>query len=1113
MIRYNILQKELNIHSNQLLEASAGTGKTFSIENLVVRLLLEGENPLTVDKILIVTFTRMATRDLKKRVRETIERSIQRIEECDPDCYHYLIPFLEDEGKSLLAKRRLERALLGFDEAQIFTIHGFCSRMLSECGFEGNVKVDTKEDDQGLQSERILKCVRDYFRTGISEDEVGPAHLEYALGQVKGSLEKLETLLIGVLESGVEVHTPPSYVELFDQFVEKMHLLKEKYGVTSEKIRHDFELLSSCYTGVCNQSGQVKPDVMAKIDRFSKLFENDQLEIEAYNQLVKDKLYFSETFILENRKKRGKHPEPEELQLPNLVNLLKEHLQPLFYANLGIGRMAASCQQLMRHQLNQEEQMGYDDLLISMIEGLNSSEFVQKIRSRYQAVIVDEFQDTDPRQWEIFKNLFPPNQSEWGYLYLVGDPKQSIYAFRQADIYTYLEAASLIGEENIASLDTNFRSDPRLVSALNHLFTTHFDQGWMPLPKNNAFLEIPTVKWRPDAKEKEFHDNRGALHFFVREEKKYQLEQMEEEAFFPFIVQEIERMHREHSLPLKEFAVLVSDRYQAKRVGEYLKEWNIASHTQRTEPLTSSVVVSALRDLLYAILHFRNESAVKLALGGHFIRWRHDEICELINLELYEKIQSQLQKLRALWKEDGLVACFNAMLNARWKKDDVTALERILRQEGGDQFYSDYQQILQLLLEKEQSEDDCIALLDQILEEKRTEDPLLKRQFDPNRDAVQILTLHASKGLEFGVVFALGLIKRPKEPNLFYTSENALKLVSDVKDEGYQYFLNEIDAEKMRQLYVALTRAKYRLYCPVARVSDDKYLSPMEIFLQALNTDFFTYIDNAKQTESISCTSLNVTPSVVKKLEAVSQPELIKPKTFQVASEPLFIHSFSSLSQGKAHQNLYLNPPHDFESANKTVHTLPSGSETGTLLHQLLEEIPFHYGQSWMSANDALPFVLPYIENSPYLPWKGVLAEMVYHTVKTPLVGGISLRDIDPKKCDYESEFLFNNRSHGYIKGFIDLTFFHEGKYYLLDWKSNWLGNTSQHYSQDALDQAMKDHQYYLQAEIYTDALARYLSLIENKPFEDLFGGVFYIFLRGLPNHGIIHFTPNISIN
>lgn len=1111
MNRYNILKKELDIHSNKLLEASAGTGKTFSIENLVVRLLLESDNPFTIDKILIVTFTRMATRDLKKRVRENIECSIQRLEEDNPENYEYLTSFLYEEGERTLAIRRLERALLGFDEAQIFTIHGFCSRMLSECGFEGNVKVDNGEVDQGIQSARILRCVRDYFRTGISEEEVGPAHLEYAINQAKASVEKLERLLVKVLESGIDVISPPSYVDLFESFSQKVQLLKDEYGVTSEKIAHDFELLSSCYTSVCNQSGNVKPEVLVKMDRFLKLFENETLEIDAYNQLVKDKLYFSDTFVPENRKKRGKHPESEQLHLPNLVVLLQEHIQPLLYPNLGIGRIAAGCQQLMRHQLNQEEQMGYDDLLVSMTEGLNSEDFVQKIRSRYQAVIVDEFQDTDPRQWEIFKRIFPPDQSGWGHLYLVGDPKQSIYAFRQADIYTYLEAAALIGQENIASLDTNFRSDPKLVSALNHLFTTHFEKGWMPLPKNNTFLEVPHVKWRSDAKEMVFNDTRGVLHFFVKEEKKYNLEKLEEEAFFPFIVQEIERIHKELTLPLKDFAVLVSDRYQAKRIGDFLKEWGITSHTQRTEPLTTSVAVTALRELLYAILHFRNESSVKLALGGHFTRWTHDEVVKLDDVQLYESVQSKFQSLRILWKEEGLAVCLNKVLTETWKQDDTTALELILTQEGGEQFYSDYQQILQLLLEKKQSEEESIETLDQLLEDERVDDPRLKRQFDPNRDAVQILTLHASKGLEFGVVFALGLIKRTKDPELFYPSENALRLLKDRNESLYQEYLSEINAEKMRQLYVALTRAKYRLYCPVAQIMDDKQLSPMELFINAFNTDFNTYVENAKEIESITHTPLNTQPSVVKKLESNCKTELIEPSSVNVLAKPVFVHSFSFLSQKKSHQNSLLNPPHDFQSESKTIYTLPSGSETGTLLHQLLEEIPFHYGLDWKSPQDALPFVLPYIEHSEYLSWKDVLAEIVYYAVKTPLINNTPLQSIDPNCCDYESEFLFKKSSQVYIKGFIDLIFFHEGKYYLLDWKSNWIGNESQHYSPNAIDKAMKEHDYYFQAEIYTDALARYLALIEKKPFDELFGGVFYIFLRGLPDHGIIHFSPAIS--
>jgi len=1146
MKRFDILDRDLNIHSNRLIEASAGTGKTFSIENLTLRLLLEREVPLTIDKILIVTFTRMATHDLKTRIRKNLERAIQRLEEKREEHFGYLQPYLESETQQILAKHRLERALVAFDDAQIFTIHGFCSRMLNECGFEGNVKVNIGDVDQTIHRERLLSCIRDYFRTGMGKVEVGAAHLSWALKECQGSLEKLEFTLLRILENGLDVEPISSYETLYRLFINSMMQLKSELGVTSEGVMHDFELLAPCYSGVCNRSRQIKQEVLEKIERFSRLFDHDQWSKSEYDQLVVDQLIWCQLFTQEKQLKRATLPDESTLKYPELVSRLKQSLAPTVHHRLGLGRMAYACQKLMRHQFLQEELLGYDDLLTLMQQGLKSPNFVQKIRERYRAVVVDEFQDTDPRQWEIFKHLFPPNEKNWGHLYLVGDPKQSIYAFRQADIYTYLEAAGMIGEDHIASLDTNYRSQPSLVKALNELFTTPFTEGWIPLPRNGSYLGVPKVKWREGATNRDFHDNRGAVHFFITEEKSYSLETFETEQFSPFIVQEIQRLHDEQDVSFKEFAILVADRFQAERVANFLKEWGIPTQRQRTETLATSIAVSSLREFLYAIVHYHDESAVKTALGGHFIRWTHDHVRQLENIEVYEKVQFQFQTLSHIWKQEGLSACLQTLIHSIWCEpspqergvswkgfrtppnlselkysplkegvscnfDEKTVLENILEGEGGGQFYADFQQITEVLLEEERSQEGDIAYLDELSEKTWSEEEKLKRRADPNQEAVQILTLHASKGLEFGIVFTLGLVKRTRLPNMFYPSKKCLKLVKDPQEKDYQEYLQELDAEKMRQLYVAMTRAKYRLYNPVALIEKNAELgirSPMEIFLSNFNVDFFQYLDESMGRESIAYTHLNKIPTILEKKCEIASVQLCKPKVVSVPGHPVFIHSFTSLSHKKGHQ-ITDKPPHDFYVEDKTPRTLPSGSETGILLHKLLEDIPFHWGKQWNKPKDVCSHLHPYLENTEYMGWEEVIAEMIFHAVKTPLINGLCLESVDPNCCQYEAEFLFKIPSESYVKGFIDLMFFYDGKYYLLDWKSNWLGVKCEDYHKEKLKQAMNKYDYFLQAKIYTDALRRYLTITEKEPFEMLFGGVFYLFLRGLPDHGIIHFIPS----
>ena len=233
-----------------------------------------------------------------------------------------------------------------------------------------------------------------------------------------------------------------------------------------------------------------------------------------------------------------------------------------------------------------------DAILTEMAKLLERPQFRELVKQKYRAVIIDEFQDTDPVQWAIFRTLFLNVKQ----LYIVGDPKQSIYAFRNADLYTYLEA-----KENfsVAHLDTNFRSAPKLIDALNTLFST---KEWMYLPKLQKFLDVHRVQ----AGVKE--DGEGLLHFFVSQEK-------DEERLFAFIAQNI--------VPHLSNAVLVKDRFQGARLQAYLRKWNISCAVKRAGSLADTLAFSAMHDLLEAVKRPDDASAVKKVLAGPFICFNH----------------------------------------------------------------------------------------------------------------------------------------------------------------------------------------------------------------------------------------------------------------------------------------------------------------------------------------------------------------------------------------------------------------------------------------------------------------------------------------------------------
>jgi exodeoxyribonuclease V beta subunit len=1110
---FDVLKKDAVIASHRLLEASAGTGKTFSIENLAARLLIEGEEPLKIENILTVTFTKAATLDLKKRIRSNLEKVIDALEASNPGPWEYLEPFIGDPEAALLARRRLERALIAYDDAQIFTIHGFCARMLKEYGFEVNVNLDFTDADNELVKERMRQAVRDYFRTEMTEDAVGKSQRRWVFKRSECQEEKLEKDLFAILQIGGEIDPVPSFQELYEQFCRKIAELKAK-GWTAAGLQSDVEALIPFYNGIKDKLGQFKHGYDVMISTFLAVFESEVPTKEHFHGLIGAGSIFSTMFSPDQINKKNKKPLPfAELCIPGCIETTITEIEPLVSRHHGMARMAYDCRRLMRRQLDEEEMRGFDDLLTGMRKSLASQSFVNLVRGRYRAVIVDEFQDTDPHQWEIFKTLFPPKGADWGHLYLVGDPKQSIYAFRQADIYTYLQAADLIGKEHQASLDTNFRSTPALVSALNSLFSEPFPKGWIALPRLNRILEVPKVKWGDKVKDISFKDERGAVHFHLHETEKYDAKTSESEAFLPFMAQEILRLHREEGFALKEFAILITDKHQSERVSHYLKGCGIPCFQQRVEPVSQSPTVDSLRELLDAILNYRDESIVKKALGGTFIGWTHIQIAQLKEDTVFAEVQSKLRHLETVWREGGLAVCMDDLMQSVWHGDGRSVLEILLTRKNGGQMYADYEHLMELLLEEDLTPQETIVFLDRFKQTESADEERLKRRSDLGEDAVQVMTLFASKGLEFGVVFTLGLCSRPKKDELYYSLEGKIRFITSKDDPDLQRYFKEKDAEKMRQLYVAMTRAKYRLYAPVVLASKETQgqegiLAPMELFVQQFDCDFIEFLEASARSESLSYTFHSSDQIAITPLHEKTDAVLVEPKKVDVPGTSVCIHSFSSLSRKKTGEKLDGDPPHDFDCAERTPFTLPTGSETGTLLHTLLEKIPFSLGKQWQSPDDVLPLVRPFTDGTPYWDWSPVLAEMVFQAVKTPLPGCSPLEDILPAHCGYEEEFFYPRGSDTYLKGFIDLLFFHEGKYYLLDWKSNWLGASSKQYGEAEVHEAMLNNDYYRQAEIYTEALKKYLSLVDPRPFETLFGGVYYVFLRGLPEHGIIYSYP-----
>lgn len=1080
MDSFNVLEEHIDLSGNHILEASAGTGKTFAIQHLVARMLIEKEIP--IEEILVVTFTRAATRELKERIKEVL---LECVVELKKDSSQYKYPYLNnvDPQKAI---RLLEYALLDYHNAAIFTIHGFCFRMLQEYAFEGDLSFDTQGNDKVPSHDKIRAIIKDFFRVAITPENYVAEQINIVMTKYQYEINNLVDGLLRVIEKGYTISAPEDFKNLLLEFCCVFKELQKAYPDID--LIEEFTSSAPLYKGMMLK-GQIKPVLLGAAESLLVLWKQDALTKGDFNLCIGELSPIILGFDPENRSKRTKGSPTA------FINDLYNQLSPIIsqarsFENI-FACMAYDCQQMVLETMDREEILSPDQILKTMKLNLSKESFVENVCKHFKAALIDEFQDTDPIQWDIFQKLFLEKNRNT-CLYLVGDPKQSIYSFRNADIYTYLNACEMIGNDARCSLNVNYRSQPSLVDSLNKLFTSAKD--FITLPGRQTIIPYERVLSPDGAQKKDFSDTEASLQFaVVRAEISSQKDfiDIEDRYFLPFIVQEIQKVHLNDGIAFDDMAVLVRDRYQAERLREFLRKYNIPSTLRRNSSLATSPALQAIKMVLMATLDPRDVGQIRLALGSPIIDWTSQDIQTLDEQSLFERVVVRFYELRQKLFEGGFAAFWGSLLDSSWHgHDEGTVLEHVVSKE----FYNELQQSAELLMEVNDSRN----LIDTInMWQTKPDDDSLKIRLE-DTTGVNILTLHISKGLQFDVVFTLGLINRTKVQEVLFPCHQDGKVVlkpKDITSHDYTEYCQEIDAEKMRQLYVSMTRAKYRLYVPA--IIDESHsinlgeASPMELFIQKLGGE------RAFQSEW-SVVNLNDMTFNLIKLQEKAFKTIYKPQKIVIHSDNKAICSFSSLAKPKRHENVDLiTPPHDFNATTKTPHSLPSGHETGTLLHDLCEHIRI------------LPEYLPQrTKGTLFEPWNDVLAEIVYNAYQTPL-GSFALDDVDPSLMRYEMEFTYSSNTIGFYKGFIDLFFLHDNKYYILDWKSNWLGPTNQYYHKDNIHQAMEEHDYYLQAKIYSEALSRYLGITEEIPFEGCFGGVYYLFLRGIDlDHGILHFNP-----
>ncbi|WP_312691726.1 exodeoxyribonuclease V subunit beta [Kosakonia sp.] len=1152
----------LPLTGERLIEASAGTGKTFTIAALYLRLLLGlGGNAafprqLSVEELLVVTFTEAATEELRGRIRSNIHalRIACLRESSDDPLYARLLDEIVDKQQAahwlMLAERQM-------DEAAVFTIHGFCQRMLSLNAFESGMLFE----QQLVEDESLLRyqACADFWRRHCYPLPREIAQVIHA--SWKGPQELLQSIDRYLQGEAPEIKAPPAADETLasrhQHIVAQINALKHFWNETVSELEPLIEN-SGIDRRKFNRGNQGK--WIEKISAWA------QEETTSY--LLPDALEkFAQSFLAQRTKAGG--VVPEHALFAAIETLLA---QPLTLDDLVLTSAMREIRDAVAKEKRRRGELGFDDMLSrldSALHSQNGEALAAAIRARFPVAMIDEFQDTDPQQYRIFSRIWL-RQPECGLL-LIGDPKQAIYAFRGADIFTYMKARDEVSARY--TLDTNWRSAPGMIASVNRLFS-QMDDAFMfrqiPfLPVSAASKNVglrfefrgetqPAMKmWLMEGEGVGVGDYQSAMAQLCATQIRDWLDAgLRGEALL---------FSGEKPRPVKasDITVLVRSRHEASLIRDALTLLNIPSvYLSNRDSVFETPEAQELLWLLQAVLAPERESTLRSALATSMLGLTARDI-EALNLDelQWDAVVEEFSRYRELWQKRGVMPMLRTLMGAR------RVAENLLATPGGERRLTDILHISELLQEagtQLESEYALTRWLAQHIAEPNTNASSEQLRLESDKHLVQVVTIHKSKGLEYPLVWLPFIANFRVQDQGFYHDRDTFRAVLDLSHAEESIELAEAErlAEDLRLLYVALTRSIWHCSLGIAPLfrrrgektgASDFHLSAIGRLLQKGEALDAAALHSAVQqlcNEDIAlCTpsTLDGSPWLMPQGQS---PDLSAREVRRRIADDWRVTSYSGLQQRAHGLAQDLLPRLDMDAAGErellpepmlTPHQFPRGASPGTFLHSLFEEMDFTQPVSAQWVAEKL-LAGGYEEH-----WQPVFNDWLETVLHTPLAdAGVSLSELSAKDKQVEMEFylpisetltapaldalirrydplsagcppLDFRDVRGMLKGFIDLVFRHDGRYYLLDYKSNWLGENAQAYTQQAMAAAMQSHRYDLQYQLYTLALHRYLRhRIRDYDYEKHFGGVIYLFLRGVdaqnPQQGIFATRPDAAL-
>lgn len=1154
-----------HLSGQNLIEASAGTGKTYTISRIFLRLIVERE--FDIATILVVTFTEAATRELRERIfsllNEALTLCIAKNYE-DPFFATLFTRVDPDRARSLL-----ERALRTFDTAAIHTIHGFCQRVLAEYAFESNVgfHATIAADESLLQREIAADFWRQHFYEG------SPPFVAYALesGLSVDTLYNLSFFspLQPEMTTIIPALTPVDVAPMETAFATQVATVRTLWEQDTAAITNAFNnsvLKANIY-------GQRVPKILSELSHFLAAPLPSPLLFERFSKCTSSGITAAT--------KKGCEP-PQHLffdaceALTPLALTVVEHyeMQLIMLEQQYLGYYHTELQQ----RKAAENHLSFNDLLTHVSYALSAPTTAPSLRGalqrRFKAACIDEFQDTDALQYSIFSQIFPSPQP----LFLIGDPKQSVYRFRGADIFTYLTAAEQA--EQRFTLQYNYRSAPKVLCGVNALFTIH------PAPFIYRKISYTPVKYNDTTNEKDFivaGENRtGCTLWFFDEEQFAQTASHPEDHVTTVTAQEITRLC---SLGVKNqsfigttpllpssIAVLVRTNREAIRMQESLAEYGVPAVIESGCSVFDSIEATDLWRVMLAILHPEHENLLRAALTTSLFGFNAQKINQTItdNVAL-NNVLTLFATCHTLWHDRGFYFMYNTLIT----KENMTLT--LMQKPRGERSLTNCNHLAELLHQQEVNSGNTMTQLFAWFSAKvsgrsaHVPDEEMTR-IESDRNAVIITTIHKSKGLEYPVVFLPfcwnSSPRKPAQhmPLSFHDPANnfapVLAFGKQLIDQHLPQAFEEELSEELRLLYVAITRAKSACYLAWGAFSSAKP-SALAYLLTPNCAESVTAEGLTKTLKSFSKNELREYCEVLAhhgNWSITTAPELSlsqkytqqsgqKPIAFTPFPGPIpeswRITSFTGLTRSSSVRDHH---DHDDSAAltKSSAYTIPQfidyqsimgfprGAQAGSCLHAVLEQFDlfgpieqgaevlinkclteYGFDNRW---SPAVASLLTTVQNLPLdsttltlklgqLPAAAVCKELSFHlplTRCTPELLTKTLQHAGSLQTDlfalsYQAEGLDFSPVNGYLKGFIDCVFTWNNRYFIIDWKSNFLGDDPDAYKEAHLAAVMRQEHYTLQYYLYTVALTAYLKLRHpGFSYNRHFGGVYYLFLRGL---------------